>query len=138
MKVQTFFAWIMFSMCFTSLADTLTWKAGATGGWSDPNSYVGGAAPDEGDVVLIPANVTVTINDDDIATVNKLNGIVISNNTSKIAIDVESDHDITCSIAKQENGTSYSGSVGVIEKSGGGMVGYGQTRALATITPILS
>ena len=111
-----------FCMCFISFADTLTWKTGATGGWADPGSYEGGSVPDENDVVLIPANATVSIGDDDIATVNKLKGIVISNSTAKIVFNVESDHDITCSIAKREDGSNYSGSSGVIEKFGNGMV----------------
>ena len=111
-----------FCVCFISFADTLTWKTGATGGWADPGSYEGGSAPDENDVVLIPAATTVTIGDDDIETVNKLKGIVISNSTAKVVFNVESDHDITCSIAKKENGSTYNGSAGVIEKYGNGTV----------------
>ena len=112
----------MFCLSFTSFAGTLVWDTSATGGWADSNSYVGRVAPEEGDVVQIPANATVSIGDDDIETLNKLKAVVFENSTAKVVIDVESDHEITCSICNNENGTTTTGGSGTIEKNGTGMV----------------
>ena len=112
----------MFCLSLTSFAGTLVWDTSATGGWADSNSYVGRVAPEDGDVVQIPADATVSIGDDDIETLNKLKAVVFENSTAKVVIDVASDHEITCSICNNENGTTTTGGSGTIEKNGTGMV----------------
>ena len=66
-------------------AGTVTWKAdGAEGlvdnsSWQEAANFVGGVAPVAGDIVVIPADKTVTIDDDSAAFVSTLSRIQPAN-----------------------------------------------------------
>lgn len=114
---------IVFSAVFSisAFADVFTWKEGAQGGWDDPLSYVNNAAatPKDEDTVVIPNNVTVIANDEDMAVISKLKNIKTLGSNAKIIFDISQDHEIGCAICGTDDGSSPEGD-GAIVKNGSG------------------
>ena len=64
------------SMLLQASAGTSTWRAGATGGWNDPNSWEGGV-PDSSTTVQVSDNVDLPVYDADASCAGAVAGIVL-------------------------------------------------------------
>ncbi len=68
-------------------AATCTWISGSTGGWADPNSWIGGA-PIAGDTVAVPDGVDLPVNDADAALAGSVDAVELGSG-SRIIFNLE-------------------------------------------------
>ena len=103
----------------SAFAANYTWKSGSTD-WDSPDSYEEGGKPTDGDIVKIPKNVTVTVDDDSVGFINKLLRIKLDDSTSTVIFNLTTNASVTCQILYTE--TAYNLPYGTIRQNGDGIV----------------
>ena len=76
----------------------ITWKGGGdTPRWSDGSNWVGGVAPEKGDIAVIPEDTTAwashypASSDGDMTLINSLSGIRLAGTNAVLEVDAEND-----------------------------------------------
>lgn len=103
----------------SAFASNYTWKSGSTD-WDSPDSYEEGGKPTDGDIVKIPKNVTVTVDDDSVGFINKLLRIKLDDSTSTVIFNLTTNAVVTCEILYTT--TAYNLPYGTIRQNGDGIV----------------
>ena len=80
--------------CLGAVAATNTWVKGATGGWNDPNSWVGGV-PGAGSVVAVPEGATMPVGEADMAIATTVAEIYLAESNSVVQFDFEQTYTMT-------------------------------------------
>ncbi len=85
----------------SAAAGTWTWVAGATD-WDSEDSYVEDGKPGQGDagvdVVNLPKNATVTVDDDSVNFINKLKRIKLNDASAEVIFNLTTNAVVTCEI----------------------------------------
>ena len=107
----------------SAAAGTWTWVAGATD-WDSEDSYVEDGKPGQGDagvdVVNLPKNATVTVDDDSVNFINKLKRIKLNDASAEVIFNLTTNAVVTCEILYTT--AAYNMPYGKIRQNGNGIV----------------
>ena len=107
----------------SAAAGTWTWVPGATD-WDSEDSYTESGKPGQGDpgvdIVNIPKNVAVTVDDDSVSFINKLKRIKRNDASAEVIFNLTTNAVVTCEILYTT--ATYSLPHGTIRQNGDGIV----------------
>ena len=113
------------AMCFAPAASagTWTWKPGSTD-WDSEDSYTEDGKPGQGDpgvdIVNLPKNATVTVDDDSVNFINKLKRIKLNDASAEVIFNLTTNAVVTCEILYTT--AAYNLPYGKILQNGSGVV----------------
>lgn len=97
-KLMLFSAAVVACGSLFANGNQITWKGdGETPRWSDGSNWVGGVAPEKGDIAVIPEDTTAwashypASSDGDMTLINSLSGIRLAGTNAVLEVDAEND-----------------------------------------------